>query len=98
MGEAKGWAGQHLLSCACTFTRDSCPSPPPHIHTPSSLLPLQKAEIPALASAIYPLVDSHSSEFLPYSSAYIEAENLRKILKPDSPLALDAAENAPVPH
>lgn len=41
----------------------------------------EKMEIAPLAAAMYPIVDQHSSEFLPYG-AWEEAANLRSILKP----------------
>lgn len=47
----------------------------------------EKAEIPTLANSMFRLADAHSEEFLPYSSAYAEAENLRAILKPGAALA-----------
>lgn len=50
----------------------------------------EKAEIPVLAQAIYPITEKHADEFLPVSGAYIEAENLRKILKPDAALVQPA--------
>eukprot|EP00887_Chlorella_sp_A99_P001949 scaffold18.g1949.t1 len=37
----------------------------------------EKADIPALAQSVFPLVDEHDSQFLPFSFAYTEAEALR---------------------
>ncbi|KAI3428094.1 hypothetical protein D9Q98_006477 [Chlorella vulgaris] len=59
----------------------------------------EKAEIATLATSMFQHVDAHDDDFLPNSTAYQEAENLRKILKPTSALAesgagLDHAPNA----
>ncbi|PSC72532.1 Gamma carbonic anhydrase-like mitochondrial [Micractinium conductrix] len=62
----------------------------------------EKAEIVPLATSFFRLVDAHSSEFLPHSSAWREAEILRAILKPDSALVegstLEKEQAAAVPH
>lgn len=63
---------------------------------PSS--PAQKAEIPILAERMAELVDSHSSEFPEASFAYVEAEALRKLLRPGAELGAvptDADADAP---
>lgn len=51
----------------------------------------EKAEIGPLAATVFRLSDAHSDEYLPYPSAYEEAENLRKTLKPDSALVEGAS-------
>ena len=50
----------------------------------------EKAAIPALAAAVAPAADAHAAEFLPSSFAYVEAEALLKILKPDAALVAGA--------
>ena len=41
------------------------------------LVLLQIADIPAAASAMFKAMDMHASEFLPYSTAFREAERLQ---------------------
>lgn len=57
----------------------------------------EKAEIAGLAQSMFHVADAHADEFLPHSSAYGEAENLRKILKPGSALAEGGAGMDKVP-
>jgi len=46
----------------------------------------EKLGLPALAAAVIPAADAHKEEFLPYSSAYREAEALMAALNSDSAL------------
>lgn len=58
----------------------------------------EKAEIPILAERMAELVDAHSSEFPEASFAYVEAEALRKLLRPGAELGAvptDADADAP---
>lgn len=50
----------------------------------------EKAAIPKMADDVLPVVDAYTSEFLPESSAYREAEVLRGELAKDSPLVRGA--------
>jgi hypothetical protein len=43
---------------------------------------LQKEEIQAIATGVFGTIDKHSSEFLPYSFAYVETEKVRNASKP----------------
>jgi len=40
----------------------------------------QKADIPIIAQGMFRHIDAHSSEFLPHSEAFPEAERLRALL------------------
>ncbi len=42
---------------------------------------MQVVEIPKVATNMFRLVDAHSSEFLPYNFAYVEAEKLKAALE-----------------
>lgn len=54
----------------------------------------EKAALAPLAQNMFRLIDEHSEEFLPSSWAYVEAEALRKVLRPESALVEGAVGQA----
>ncbi|GAB4822757.1 hypothetical protein N2152v2_009803 [Parachlorella kessleri] len=51
----------------------------------------EKAAIAPLAQSVFRLIDEHSEEFLPDSWAYLEADALREVLKPEDAVVQGAA-------